>query len=75
MVDVTELQKQHIEKITREKKLITIKECSQLTGIGERKLRELAHTKGFPVIRFGKKCMIVGSLIDEWIINHIGETS
>lgn len=74
MVYVTELQRQHIEKITKEKKLITIKECSTLTGIGERKLRELVHVSGFPCIRFGKKCMIVSSLIDEWLINHIGET-
>lgn len=74
MVDVTKLQEEHIKKITEEKKLITVQECKELTGIGVRKIRELTHVAGFPCIRFGKKCMIVSSLIDEWIINNIGKT-
>lgn len=74
MIDVTALQEEHIRKVSEEKKLITIKHCSELTGIGERKLRELTHIAGFPCIRLGKKCMVVSSRIDEWIINNIGRT-
>lgn len=74
LIDVTALQEEHFKKITTEKKLITVKECHGLTGIGERRIRELCHTKGFPCLKFGRKCMIVSSLIDEWIRNNIGKT-
>ena len=73
-IDVTALQEEHLKKITLEKKLITVKECHDLTGIGERKLRELCNTSGFPCMKFGRKCMIASSLIDEWIKNNIGKT-
>lgn len=57
-----------------DKKTMTVKEFSELMGIGYIKAYELTRSKGFPCIKVGKKILIITSKIDEWIENSIGNT-
>ena len=54
------------------KKLITVKEFVSEFGIGTNKAYEIVNSKGFPVIRLGKKILIIRDRIDEWLENNIG---
>ena len=54
------------------KKLITVKEFVSEYGIGTNKAYEMVNSKGFPIIRLGKKILIVRDRIDEWLENNIG---
>ena len=54
------------------KKLITVKEFVSEYGIGTNKAYEIVNSKGFPIIRLGKKILIVRDRIDEWLENNIG---
>jgi excisionase family DNA binding protein len=54
------------------KKLITVKEFVSEYGIGTNKAYEIVNSKGFPVIRLGKKILIIRDRIDEWLENNIG---
>jgi predicted DNA-binding transcriptional regulator AlpA len=55
------------------KKLITVKEFIEEYGIGTNKAYEIVNSKGFPVIRLGKKILIIRNKIDEWFNDNIGE--
>ena len=55
------------------KKLITVKEFIEEYGIGTNKAYEIVNSKGFPVIRLGKKILIIRNKIDEWLDDNIGE--
>ena len=55
------------------KKLITVKEFIEEYGIGTNKAYEIVNSKGFPVIRLGKKILIIRNKIDEWLNDNIGE--
>lgn len=55
------------------KKLITVKEFVSEYGIGTNKAYEIVNSKGFPIIRLGKKILIVRDRIDEWFNDNIGE--
>ena len=55
------------------KKLITVKEFIEEYGIGTNKAYEIVNSKGFPVIRLGKKILIIRDRIDEWLNDNIGE--
>ena len=55
------------------KKLITVKEFIEEYGIGTNKAYEIVNSKGFPIIRLGKKILIVRDRIDEWLNDNIGE--
>ena len=46
------------------KKLITVKEFIEEYGIGTNKAYEIVNSKGFPVIRLGKKILIIRNKID-----------
>ena len=54
------------------KKLITVKEFVSEYGIGTNKAYEIVNSKGFPIIRLGKKILIVRDRLDEWLENNIG---
>ena len=56
------------------KKLITVKEFVSEYGIGTNKAYEIVNSKGFPVIRLGKKILIVRDRLDEWLENNIGNS-
>ena len=55
------------------KKLITVKEFIEEYGLGTNKAYEIVNSKGFPVIRLGKKILIIRDRIDEWLNDNIGE--
>lgn len=56
------------------KKLITVKEFVSEYGIGTNKAYEIVNSKGFPIIRLGKKILIVRDRLDEWLENNIGNS-
>ena len=56
------------------KKLITVKEFVSEYGIGTNKAYEIVNSKGFPIIRLGKKILIVRDRLDEWLEDNIGNS-
>ena len=56
------------------KKLITVKEFAKEYGIGSNKAYDMVNSKGFPVIRLGKKILIVRDRVDEFLYSNIGAT-
>lgn len=53
------------------KKLMTVAEFSKEYGIGLNKSYEIVNIKGFPMIRNGKKYLIIRSKVDEFLNNNI----
>lgn len=56
------------------KKLITVKEFAIEYGIGTNKAYEMVNSKGFPIIRLGKKILIVRDRVDEFLYSNIGNS-
>lgn len=56
------------------KKLITVKEFAIEYGIGTNKAYEMVNSKGFPIIRLGKKILIVRDRVDEFLYSNIGKS-
>ncbi|WP_411679591.1 helix-turn-helix domain-containing protein [Clostridium thailandense] len=54
------------------KKTMTIKEFCSEYGIGINKAYEIVHVKDFPMIRCGRKIIILRSKVDNWMEKHIG---
>lgn len=54
-------------------KVMTVKEFSQEYGINLKKCYEIVHAKGFPVVQFGKRHIIIRSEVDKWLVNNIGK--
>ena len=50
--------------------MVTVKEFSRLSGLGERKIRELVHLQGFPSFRNGKKIEIHRELASKWLADY-----
>ena len=50
--------------------MVTVKEFSRLSGLGERKIREFVHMQGFPAIRNGKKIEIHRELATKWLADY-----
>lgn len=58
--------------INNNKKTMTIKEFASEYGIGINKAYEIVHSKGFPMVKCGRKIIILRSKVDVWLENHIG---
>lgn len=56
------------------KKTMSVKEFCIEYGIGLNNAYELVNSKGFPMIRYGRKIIIIRSKIDEWMMNQIGKS-
>ena len=56
------------------KKLLTVKEFANEYNIGTNKAYEMAHSKDFPMIRLGKKILIIKDRVEEWLENNIGNS-
>ena len=54
-------------------KIIDVKTFAKEYNIGVNNAYQLVHAKGFPMIRVGKKILIIRSEIDEWFVNNIGK--
>lgn len=57
--------KKQVEKI-----MLTVKEFARVSGIGERKVRELTRIDGFPSMRSGVKIMIHQERAAEWLAEY-----
>lgn len=54
-------------------KLMTVKEFCEEYGIGYNKGYQIVHSEGFPMIKCGRKIVIIRAKIDEWFENQIGK--
>jgi excisionase family DNA binding protein len=55
------------------KKTMSVKEFCTEYGIGENKAYTLINSNNFPMIRCGKRYIIIRSKVDEWMLNQIGK--
>lgn len=55
-------------------KLITVKEFCNEYGIGYNKGYQIVHSEGFPMIKCGRKIVIIRSKIEEWLCSQIGRS-
>ncbi len=53
-----------------DKIMLTVKEFAQVSGIGERRVRELARIDGFPSMHSGVKIMIHQQRAAEWLAEY-----
>lgn len=56
------------------KKLITVKEFAMEYGIGTNKAYEMVNSKGFPVVKLGRKILVIIDRVDEFLYSNIGAT-
>ena len=54
------------------KKLITVKEFASEYGIGTNKAYEMVNSKGFPVVKLGRKLLVIKDKVDEFLYNNVG---
>lgn len=50
--------------------MVSVKEFSRLSGLGERKIKEFTRLKGFPAWRNGKKVEIHRELATKWLADY-----
>ena len=53
-----------------EKVMLTVREFANLSGFGERFVRQLSRIEGFPVIRAGKKIFIHREQALAWLVAY-----
>lgn len=63
------MQRTKEKKLASDKILISVKEASELTGISERKLRDLMNESNFKV-QIGRRTMIHRKKFEKWIDQH-----
>ena len=56
------------------KKLITVKEFANEYGIGTNKAYEMVNSKGFPVVKLGRKLLVIKDRVDEFLYNNVGNS-
>lgn len=56
------------------KKLITVKEFANEYGIGTNKAYEMVNSKGFPVVKLGRKLLVIKDKVDEFLYNNVGNS-
>lgn len=54
-------------------KTMSVKEFSIAYGIGQNKSYEIVNMPNFPMIKLGKKIVIIRSKVDEWFEEKIGK--
>ncbi len=55
-------------------KVMTVKEFCAEYGIGINKGYEIINNEGFPMLRVGRKIIIIRSKVDQWFENQIGKS-
>jgi excisionase family DNA binding protein len=58
----------------KNKKLITVKEFAKEYGIGTNKAYEMVNSKGFPVVKLGRKLLVIKDKVDEFLYNNVGNS-
>ena len=66
------LQRTKGNNLDSDKILLSVKEASELTGISERKLRDLMNESNFKV-QIGRRTMIHRKKFERWIDQHRSE--
>ncbi len=56
------------------KKLITVREFASEYGIGTNKAYEMVNSKGFPIVKLGRKILIIKDRIDEFLYDNVGNS-
>ena len=56
------------------KKLITVKEFAEEYGVGINKAYEMVNSKGFPVVKLGRKILVIKDKVDEFLYNKVGKS-
>ena len=56
------------------KKLITVKEFATEYGIGTNKAYEMVNSKGFQIVKLGRKILVIRDRIDEFLYKSIGNS-
>ena len=52
----------------------SVEEAAASIGISDRKLRDLIHSEGFPLVRLGNRCLIPVDGLRRWLAEHQGGT-
>lgn len=55
-------------------KTMSVKEFCKEYGVGINKGYEIINSRDFPMLRLGRKILIIRSKVDGWIENQIGNT-
>ncbi len=50
--------------------MLSVKEFSELSGLGEKSIRRLSHVQGFPALRNGVRIMIHRRAADAWLADY-----
>lgn len=58
----------------KQNKSMSVREFCIEYGIGHNKAYEIVHADGFPMIKCGRKIIIIRSKVDEWLENQIGKS-
>ena len=58
----------------KNKKLITVKEFAKEYGIGTNNAYEMVNSKGFPVVKLGRKILVIRDRVDEFLYKSIGNS-
>ena len=60
-----------VEKVENVQKImLTVKEFSKVSGIGEKNVRRLAHMDSFPAMKNGVKILIHRKKADAWLADY-----
>ncbi len=57
----------------KNKKIITVKEFSEIYGFSRDYAYMLTRAKDFPMIRTGRKINILSEKVDQWLEENIGK--
>ena len=52
--------------------VLTMKHVQDITGLSKPKVYELAHTRGFPVVRFGRALRVPRDAFLKWLDQQAG---
>ena len=52
--------------------VLTMKHVQEITGLSKPKVYELAHTRGFPVVRFGRALRVPRDAFLRWLNEQTG---
>lgn len=55
-------------------KTMSVKEFCSEYGVGINKGYEIINSRDFPMLRLGRRIIIIRSKVDEWIENQIGKS-
>lgn len=63
-----------MENTKSKDKTMSVKEFCSEYKVGINKGYEIINSKDFPMVRLGRKIIIIRSKVDEWVGNQIGKT-